>query len=59
MMQIISRSKFDARTGFAGGSFLCIEFNDMFAIQPEAYYTMKGATYSESEAYEGFAYEPR
>jgi hypothetical protein len=37
----------DSRTGFAGGIFFMYQFNKMFAIQPEAYYTMKGATYSE------------
>ena len=34
----------DARTGFNGGFFFMYQFNKMFAIQPEAYYTMKGAT---------------
>ncbi len=34
----------DARTGFAGGVFFMYQFSEMFAIQPEVYYTMKGAT---------------
>ena len=34
----------DSRTGFAGGIFFMYQFSDLFAIQPEAYYTMKGAT---------------
>jgi len=36
----------DARTGFNGGFFFMYQFNKMFALQPEAYYTMKGATAS-------------
>jgi len=38
----------DSRTGFCGGLFFMYQFNNLFAIQPEAYYSMKGATYSES-----------
>ena len=34
----------DSRTGFAGGIFFMYQFSELFAIQPEAYYTMKGAT---------------
>ena len=34
----------DSRTGFNGGIFFMYQFNKMFAIQPEAYYIMKGAT---------------
>jgi hypothetical protein len=34
----------DTKTGFGGGLFFMYKFSDMFAIQPEAYYTMKGAT---------------
>jgi hypothetical protein len=34
----------DSRTGFNGGFFFMYQFNNLFAIQPEAYYTMKGAT---------------
>jgi len=37
----------DSKTGFAGGIFFMYQFNKMFALQPEAYYSMKGATYSE------------
>jgi len=37
----------DSKTTFAGGIFFMYQFSDMFAIQPEAYYSMKGATYSE------------
>jgi hypothetical protein len=33
----------DSKTGFSGGAFFTYQFNKMFAIQPEAYYTMKGA----------------
>jgi hypothetical protein len=39
----------DSRTGFEGGLFFMYQFNNMFAIQPEAYYSMKGATYTEDE----------
>ena len=34
----------DSRTGFGGGIFFMYQFSNLFAIQPEAYYTMKGAT---------------
>jgi hypothetical protein len=34
----------ESKTGFAGGLFFMYQFNKLFAIQPEAYYTMKGAT---------------
>lgn len=34
----------NSRTGFNGGLFFMYQFNKMFAIQPEGYYTMKGAT---------------
>ena len=30
------------KTGFLVGLFFIYQFNDLFAIQPEAYYTMKG-----------------
>ena len=36
----------DSKTGFNGGIFFMFQFGDLFAIQPEAYYTMKGATLS-------------
>ena len=48
--QILEGQTLDSRTGFAGGLFFMYQFSNMFAIQPEAYYTMKGATYSESGA---------
>lgn len=38
----------DSKTGFSGGVFFNYQFNKLFAIQPEAYYSMKGATYKES-----------
>jgi len=34
----------ETRTAFSGGIFFIYQFSDLFAIQPEAYYTMKGAT---------------
>jgi hypothetical protein len=45
--QILEGESLDSKTGFAGGLFFTYQFSNMFAIQPEAYYTMKGATYSE------------
>ncbi|HEX9251119.1 MAG TPA: porin family protein, partial [Ignavibacteriaceae bacterium] len=42
-------------TGFAGGLFFMYQFSDMFAIQPEAYYTMKGAT--DNGTIEGYSYD--
>jgi hypothetical protein len=47
--QLVGQS-LDSKTAFAGGVFFMYQFSDMFAIQPEAYYSMKGATYSESGA---------
>jgi hypothetical protein len=41
----------DSKTGFAGGVFFMYKFSNMFAIQPEAYYSMKGA--SEKLDFEG------
>ncbi len=38
----------DSKTGFNVGIFFMYQFSNMFAIQPEAYYSMKGATYKES-----------
>jgi hypothetical protein len=35
---------FDSKNGFTGGIFFMYQVNKFFAIQPEAYYTMKGAT---------------
>jgi hypothetical protein len=34
----------DSRTGFSGGIFFMYQFSNLFAVQPEAYYSMKGAT---------------
>jgi hypothetical protein len=34
----------DSKTGFAGGAFFTYQLSSMFAIQPEVYYSMKGAT---------------
>jgi len=48
--QILEGQSLDSKTGFSGGLFFMYQFSNMFAIQPEAYYTMKGATYSESGA---------
>ena len=33
----------ESKTGFVGGIFFMYQFSNMFAVQPEAYYTMKGA----------------
>jgi len=48
--KILEGQSLDSKTGFAGGLFFTYQFSNMFAIQPEAYYTMKGATYSEGGA---------
>ncbi len=48
--QILDGQSLDSKTGFAAGLFFMYQFSNMFAIQPEAYYTTKGATYSESGA---------
>lgn len=47
--KLVGRS-LDSKTGFTGGVFFNYQFNNLFAIQPEAYYSMKGATYSEGGA---------
>jgi hypothetical protein len=44
----------DSRTGFAGGAYFMYQFSPMFAIQPEAYYTMKGAKQKGTES--GYTY---
>jgi hypothetical protein len=36
----------DSKTGFSGGIFSMFQFGNIFAVQPEVYYTMKGATLS-------------
>jgi len=46
--QILEGQKLDSKTGFEGGLFFMYQFHKMFAIQPEAYYSMKGATYSQN-----------
>ena len=38
----------DSRTGFEAGIFFMYQFSKMFALQPEIYFSMKGATYSEN-----------
>jgi len=38
----------ETKTGFAAGVFFMYQFSTMFAIQPEIYYTMKGATEKQS-----------
>lgn len=48
--QILEGQSLDSKTGFAGGVFFMYQFDKMFAIQKEVYYTMKGATYSEGGA---------
>ena len=34
----------DSRFGFGGGAFFMFQFGKIIAVQPEIYYTMKGAT---------------
>jgi hypothetical protein len=41
----------ESKTGFGGGVFFMYQFSNMFAIQPEVYYTMKGA--KDKENFEG------
>ena len=41
----------DSKTGFGGGFFFMYQFSNMFAVQPEVYYSMKGA--KEKEDIEG------
>ncbi len=36
----------DSRFGFGGGAFFMFQFGKLFAVQPEIYYTMKGATFT-------------
>lgn len=45
----------ETRTGFSGGAFFMYQFSDMFAVQPELLYSMKGAT--ENGNFEGFSYD--
>jgi len=37
----------DSKMGFSAGGFITYSINDMFAIQPEVLFTMKGAKYEE------------
>jgi len=39
-----SGNSFDSKLGFTGGAFFKYQFSEMFALQSEIYYTMKGAT---------------
>ena len=39
-----SNNPFDSKLGFSGGAFFKYQFSEMFALQSEIYYTMKGAT---------------
>jgi len=36
-------TNFDTKLGFVGGVYFNYQFNNMFAVQPEIYYSMKGA----------------
>jgi len=47
----------DSRTGFTGGIFFMHQFSNLFAIQPEAYYTMKGATLNRTSADITFSFD--
>ena len=47
----------DSRTGFSGGVFFMYQFSELFAIQPEAYYTLKGATLSVNGADLTFSFD--
>jgi hypothetical protein len=47
-------SNTDSKTGFTGGAFFMYQFSPMFAVQPEAYYTMKGA--EQKGTIEGYNY---
>ena len=44
-VNIAKLTDYDSNLGFACGIFLQFQISNLFAIQPEAYYTMKGATY--------------
>jgi len=43
------------RTGFSGGVLLCYQTSEMFALQPEMIYTMKGSKYEGTEM--GMSYD--
>jgi hypothetical protein len=36
-------TNFDTKLGFVAGAYFNYQFNNMFAVQPEIYYSMKGA----------------
>jgi len=36
-------TNFDTKLGFVAGAYFNYQFNKLFAVQPEVYYTMKGA----------------
>ena len=38
----------DSRFGFGGGIFVMFQFGNIFAVQPEVYYSMKGATWTQN-----------
>lgn len=40
----INDQSLDSKFGFGGGIFALFQFGDIIAIQPEVYYTMKGAS---------------
>jgi len=44
-VNIAKFTDYDSKLGFAGGIFFQFQFSNLFSIQPEAYYTMKGATH--------------
>lgn len=46
----------ETRTGFSGGAFFMYQFSEMFAVQPELLYSMKGATEKGSIDFEGTSY---
>lgn len=48
--QIIEGQTLDSKTGFCAGAFFMYQFSPLFSVQPEVYYTMKGATYKEGGA---------
>jgi len=39
----------DSRFGFGGGIFAMFQFGNILAVQPEVYYSMKGATFKEMD----------
>lgn len=43
----------DTKTGLAAGAFIAYSFSDVFAIQPEILYMMKGTKMTETDPYVG------